>query len=553
MSNIQVSHSVSTNNARSESNVAVNPVNPNQLVGASKKFIDPFAYRFTLAAYYSSDAGHTWAESTPGLTLLAGWDGISDPAVAWDNQGNCFIVALPFAPGVAVLGIAVYKSTDGGATWGVPKVIHAGAGDDKQWALGDSTSGAVYAAWDDGSTLRFARTLDHGATWVGTTASPAAGAVIAPISFAPEMAINASGHLYIFFSQGQGGSTIDFVKSIDGGNTFTLPQAVVTGMTSIESVLPTTSGWAHLPGGIFRVLTIVTCSVGRNNEIMVAWADGREQDGLGNHPTRIYYRRSIDGGTTWLGSASGDPLLSNNATVTKSFYHFHPQIINRPNSDQMACTFYEFGPKTGGQNRIDTMIAYSSNNGGSFPAPSAVTDSPWDPLVDAPWSHGNSNVQFIGDYFGFDASNVGYYPFWTDTRTGIQEIFTDIMNPIHKVPKAIVDKYIKESIKEHFPEKIYLKEIEKIKDLIPEKSHIKEKDKEKDIYEGLGQKLLAEAVNPLDPGIVEQVRNLEDRVKELEKGERGGGVFIRRSQRPDVGSAVVKTSNRRARAKKPRR
>lgn len=554
MTDIQVTHSTSTNNARSESNVAVNPHNPNQLVGASKKFIDPFTYRFTLGPVYSTDAGNSWSES-PALALLPGWDGLSDPALAWDNLGNCYLLALPFAPGTAVIGIAAYKSTNGGVSWSAPSLIHTSAGDDKQWAIGDPNSGTVYAAWDDGSTLRFARTTDHGATWKGTTASPAPGAALSPASFSPELAINSSGHLYIFWSVG---GTISFVKSTDGGNTFSAPQAAVAGMTTIGSVLPTTNGWAHFPGGQFRVLTIVTCCVGRNDEIMVAWADGRETDGMGNHPSRIYYRRSIDGGVTWLGSASGDPLLGNNASISKAMYHFHPQIINRPNSDQVGCTFYEFGPKTGGKALIDTMIAYSLNNGGSFGNALVVTDAPWDPLVDAPWSHGDPQVQFIGDYFGFDASNVGFYPLWTDTRTGIQELFTDIVHPtIKRWIKDVVDKGKEhKEIKEFLPEKILIKEThpENVKDLLPEKPLIKEKDKDKDkdIYEDLGQKLVTEVVKPLEHGIEEQLRLLESRIRELEKHIQKKDVFIPPANRPDVGSSVVKRSNAGVRKQKPK-
>jgi hypothetical protein len=60
-----------------------------------------------------------------------------------------------------------------------------------------------------------------------------------------------------------------------------------------------------------------------------------------------------------------------------------------------------------------------------------VTDQPWDPTVDAPVvGLGTPFVpvapatKFIGDYFGFAAGPTGFFPFWTDTRTGIQEIFT---------------------------------------------------------------------------------------------------------------------------------
>src|SRR5262249_15500090 len=64
----------------------------------------------------SFDTGHTWIEA-PALALLPGWAGVSDPAVEWDNQGNNY-VGLPFPPAGSpseTLGIAVYKSSDGGA------------------------------------------------------------------------------------------------------------------------------------------------------------------------------------------------------------------------------------------------------------------------------------------------------------------------------------------------------------------------------------------------------------------------------------------------------
>jgi len=77
--------------------------------------------------------------------------------------------------------------------------------------------------------------------------------------------------------------------------------------------------------------------------------------------------------------------------------------------------------------KIDTRMALSFDNGISFSELFTVTDQAWDPTVDAPWAHGNPNLTFIGEYFGFDASINGFYPLWTDTRTGIQELWMDIM------------------------------------------------------------------------------------------------------------------------------
>src|SRR5260221_261515 len=177
-------------NDRSESALAINPLNPYQMVGSSKRFTAPHTYAFSLAAYCSSDGGQSWSDASPLQLLTKGdpgykgdtWVGTSDPAVAWDNMGNVYILALPFgvqtpADAIHLIGIAVYKSTDGGRMWSPPNLIHTSNGDDKQWIAGDNSSisphaGNVYAAWDDGagiggSALSFARTTDHGVTWKG--------------------------------------------------------------------------------------------------------------------------------------------------------------------------------------------------------------------------------------------------------------------------------------------------------------------------------------------------------------------------------------------------
>jgi hypothetical protein len=68
-------------------------------------------------------------------------------------------------------------------------------------------------------------------------------------------------------------------------------------------------------------------------------------------------------------------------------------------------------------------MAQSADGGATF-GHYTVTDQPWNPATDAPWSHGDSALTFIGDYFGLDSTTQGFYPLWTDTRTGIQELFT---------------------------------------------------------------------------------------------------------------------------------
>jgi hypothetical protein len=424
MANTQVTYDSDVNNARSESSLVINPNNPMQIVAASKKFKNVHTYDFTLATAYSTDGGHSWHDSA-AFALPSGATVMTDPTMAWDDSGNVFMVGLAGKnpPTWNVVGIVIYKSTDGGKTWSAPKLIHQSANDDKQWAAGDTNPasphhGNVYAVWDDISgPIDFARTKDHGATWIGpgAGATPAGGIIINDGSHFPEINVAKDGFVYVVSTTG---SNITLYVSTDGGDTFVAKPNPATGITPLGAGLPHAGGFPVFPGGNFRVITDPTaCAFG--NTVIAAWADFRE--GV----SRIYFSRSTDGGNTWS-SASGQPLLT--ASIPSNFQHFHPQIVVDPNG-VIGCTFYEFGPKPS-TSLIDVITAQSFDGGTSFNH-FIVTDQPWNPTVDAPWSHGDSTCTFIGDYFGLDSSVTGFYPLWTDTRTGIQELFTSIVPEKH--------------------------------------------------------------------------------------------------------------------------
>lgn len=425
MSNIEVTFDTSANNARSESSIVINPVNTQQIVAGSKKFKDIHNYDFTLATAYSMNGGHSWHASGP-LQLKSGWELLTDPALAWDDANNVYLVALAGTnpPIFDTIGIAVYKSADGGKNWGSPDLIHTSPGDDKQWAAGDNRNpsspyyGRIYAVWDDGTEMRFARTADHGATWIGTgpVIDPEpAGSVLVNDSFSPEINVSddGTGRIYIVWLAG---SDIKMIVSKDGGDSFQPAASPAVGITTLDAALPSPNGWPVFPGGSFRVLTLPTACVA-GQTVAAAWADHRE--GV----SRVYYALSTDGGMNWNTGPSGKPLL--NLSLDPQQQHFHPQLASDP-SGVFGCSFYEFGPKPVTP-LIDVKIALSFDGGATFSQYQTVTDEPWDPTVDAPWSHGDSKVTFIGDYFGLDASDKGFYPLWTDTRTGIQELWTTIV------------------------------------------------------------------------------------------------------------------------------
>src|SRR5262249_43428850 len=109
------------------SRLVIDPNSTLQVVTASKKFNNILTYDFTLATEYSTDGGTSWHDSAalamPGFTVM------TDPTMAWDDSGNVFLVGLAGnnPPTWDSIGMVVYKSTDGGQTWGAPLMIHPAA------------------------------------------------------------------------------------------------------------------------------------------------------------------------------------------------------------------------------------------------------------------------------------------------------------------------------------------------------------------------------------------------------------------------------------------
>src|SRR5258708_39260788 len=81
------------NQARSESIIAVNPNDQNNIIAASKKFSDPDTYRFTIGIRVSFDGGDTLEDATPptlpqrgkigGSGHLNGFTGSTDPGLSF--------------------------------------------------------------------------------------------------------------------------------------------------------------------------------------------------------------------------------------------------------------------------------------------------------------------------------------------------------------------------------------------------------------------------------------------------------------------------------------
>src|SRR5437879_5241900 len=77
--------------------------------------------------------------------------------------------------------------------------------------------------------LAFARTTNGGATWIGVGAQPAGSGITGEMIFG-EINVASDGTIYVF-GLDDGGSAIEFVKSTDGGQSFSAAQPVATGIT----------------------------------------------------------------------------------------------------------------------------------------------------------------------------------------------------------------------------------------------------------------------------------------------------------------------------------
>src|SRR2546428_4358581 len=79
----------------SESDLRVDPTNPNHLIGSSKWFVSPEGYNHLLGFYESFDGGTSWTVQghIPGYE---GWTDNTDPVGAFDGFGNYYEFVLAY-------------------------------------------------------------------------------------------------------------------------------------------------------------------------------------------------------------------------------------------------------------------------------------------------------------------------------------------------------------------------------------------------------------------------------------------------------------------------
>lgn len=352
--------------------IAINPKNPDNLVGASFQTARPPRPRAGSYTYVTMDGGKTWKTvgSQDPENLVQG-----DDALAFGADGVAYHAHLSFdgirvqRPRRAVSGIITSASHDGGLTWDdpVPAINHINSVtpfEDKPGivtdnAVGSSYKGNVYLAWtrfdvygsadpECHSQIYFSRSVDGGKTFsmpfrISDTAGDCVDSDNTVEGAVP--AIGPKGEVYVVWAGSQG---LVFDKSLDGGLTF--------GKDKVIGPMP--GGWDFPMPGLDRAngmpVTGVDLSAGpHKGTLYVNWIDERNGD------LDVFVASSPDGGVTWSAPVrvNDDPLKNGKA-------QFFTWMAIDPVDGSVNTVFYDRRDTQGTLTRL--TLARSTDGGRTF-------------------------------------------------------------------------------------------------------------------------------------------------------------------------------------------
>jgi hypothetical protein len=439
----------------SESDIRVDPTNPDHVIGTSKWFVSAEGYNHQLG-FYEKTSTTSWVEGhIPGYE---GWTDDTDPVGAFDTFGNFWFLNLPYqffydkngghnftvgksqepnpVEPAEVIGASVRPAGSTTATqWGTPQTDVIAAYDsvgnepDKQWITVDtSTSNTshtnrIYAMWVDFhfvTPVPYVSYADAGMTGTHTPWSTPQKLPVPPHTpqgstyLLPHVAPN--GDVYTTVTnfnpahQYGAGATVFVDRSTDGGKTWT----TLPGTISIPSTPPLQYANTTFRDGIEDTFAVGTQLDSQNQyPLYVAYED--YSAGVDNVMLTVSY----DGGSTWRppvqvndNSSAVDefqPNLSVSPTGTVSVAFYDRRLpcpkAGTPEGDAAGITSLDPGASERTNYCIDASVQFYSPTLVPYGSNIRLTQHTWDPQLSSPHtSSPGSSGTFIGDYFGNDAS-----------------------------------------------------------------------------------------------------------------------------------------------------
>jgi hypothetical protein len=385
-----------------------------------------------------------------------------DPVMDWDNEDRLFyggisrnrtkpanwdvhVSTWQYAPG-APLGMDYLRTVVVGK--GTPGA--EGRINDKpslrvdDWE-GSPHEGNVYFAWTlfpgfGEDQIFFSRSTDHGVSF----SKPKKISKQSADSQSSDIAVGPDGTVYVTWRQ-FGFKKVDdaimFVKSTDGGQTFSDPQIVRTIVPYDRADEYVSGGSARdcgdgpslcVSGFVFhRVWSQPNAVVDAAGHVYVTWDELIPSGDNGDtyHPdgqAQVVVSQSKDGGVSWSAPVLVDPQATGHQwwpnleydrdtdTIVAVYYDSRADpsySVNRPPGNEADATSVCGVPGDPECEILDTYFATSEN--GLIWSPTRVSTVGHQPEYEM---FSNRDVPFHGDYLWIDANGGSAYGVWTDNR-----------------------------------------------------------------------------------------------------------------------------------------
>lgn len=398
---------------QSEVGVAINPLDPCNTVAVS----NDISNLSRLPAYYTLDCGETWTTTFLNQTH----DGLAanatryDPNVAFDSDGNVYVIYSANTSTSPLSRLMVIKSTDGGVTYsqaGTAATFPSSSAIHTAMVTTREDPGAepddVFVFWalvqGGGVFMQASLSLDGGATFPVTNTQINDNAP--ERTFMPWAAVDAYGNFLVTWEVNLPGTDPDgifYLDLLDGTTLASSEDVVVTTLMLTDFAQASSKIPAQPDRGIFSVGTIdVDRSYGPyHGRVYFSYTD---RESTTTDDTNIFVRYSDDNGFSW-----SEPAIVNDDGEMNS--QFFPRLAVDQLTGWVFMTWYD--ARQDPTNQLVHVYGTASVDGGATWLPNVqVTEEPSNESRTNPQRNNNN----YGEYIGLVARGGIAYGAWTDAR-----------------------------------------------------------------------------------------------------------------------------------------